>query len=276
MTVETVPQTHRVRRIALRTVVIAFLLVGLAGFNSLLVLPLVSWLPEASLVEVIGYPEEDIHHFGHGVGLAVVYGALLLCVAVQLRRPHRWVAPLWLAIFLLGSQALYDVVQGTVGDPAWLAAYLLFAAVVALHPRRTAPITTVDRPALLLAVAAAVPLASFGWQQLRLQFGTVDTLGHAENNHYYGMAALAGVIIVAALLGTTDLPGRRLVAWIAGVAPTLYAVGSLAHPDQESAWPAGWAVAAIAGAAGYLAAVEWGHRRRTQPEPEPEPEPEDR
>jgi hypothetical protein len=75
------------------------------------------------------------------------------------------------------------------------------------------------------------------------------------------MAALASVIIVAALLGATELPGRRLAAWIAGVAPVLFAVASLAHAEKSSAWPAGWALAAIAGAAGYLLAVEWGHRR---------------
>ena len=261
MTVDTSPQLGRGRRIALRAVVIAFLLVGLAGLNFQLLLPLLSWLSDDSLVRVLDLPAEDLHHFLHGVGSALTYGALLLVVAVQLRRPHRWVAPLWLGIFLLGTQAIYDAAQGTVGDPIWIVVYLLFAGVVAAHPRRAARIHPVDRPALALAVVAAAPLAVYGWDHLRLQFGPEDTFGHAADNHYYGIAALASVIIVAALLGATDLPGRRLTAWIAGIAPILFAVASLAHAGKTSAWPAGWALAAIGWGAGYLLAVEWRHRR---------------
>jgi hypothetical protein len=266
MTVDTSPHPSRGRRIALRAVVTAFLLVGLAGLNFQLLLPLLSWLPDESLVQGLDFPEEDLPHFVHGVGSALTYGTLLLVVAVQLRRPHRWVAPLWLGIFLLGTQAIYDLVQRTVGDPIWIVVYLLFAAVVVLHPRRTARIRTARirtayRPALAVAVVGAVPLAVYGLDHLRLQSGPEDPLGHAAGNHYYGMAALASVIIVAALLGATELPGRRLAAWIAGVAPVLFAVASLTHAEKSSAWPAGWALAAIAGAAGYLLAVEWGHRR---------------
>lgn len=249
---DTSARPSRLRTVAFRVVAAVFLLLALVGANFVLILPLVSWLSEDAIVNVLGYPADDIHHFVHGVGIGLVYGALLVGVAVQLRRPQRSVAPLWLGVFVLGAQVIYDLVQWDIGDPVWFVVYALFAAVVVLHPRRSAPIGAVDRPMLVLAGLAAVPLAYSVWHHLRLQFGPEDPFGHAASNHYYGMAALAGVIIVSALLGTTDLPGRTLVAWIAGVAMTLFAVASIAHPDHSSAVAQPWAVAGLVWAVAYV------------------------
>jgi hypothetical protein len=262
MSEDTSVRLSRPRIIALRAAVVIFLVVGLAGLGPALVLPFIAWLPEESLIE-FGLPEDDIGHLIHGVGAALVYGALLLSVAVQLRRPQRWVAPLWLAMFLLGAQACYDLARLTIDDPTWFVVYGLFAAVVMLHPRRLARISAVDRPALILAVAAAAPLGVFAWQRLELQIGPPDPFGHAADNHYYGMAALAAVVIVAALLGSTDLPGWRLTAWVAGVAAALFGIASLVHPAQESALASPWAAAAIVWAAVYLAMV-WLRGRRSR------------
>lgn len=246
-------RTDRVRRIALSVVVLAFLAVGLVGLGPLLVVPFVAWLPEATIVRVLQFPPEDIHHLVHGVGIALGYGALLLCVAVQLRQPQRRVAPIWLATFIVLTQVVYDLWNGTVGDPIWWVVYVLFSAVVVLHPRRTAPITAVDRPAALLAVVGALCLAVYAWNQLQLQFGPEDPTGHVAANHYMGMAVAGGVIIVGAMLGATNVPGSRLVAWIAGVAAVLFSIASLAHPDHASAWPGGWAWAALVWGSGYVA-----------------------
>lgn len=250
---------NRPRTVALRVVVALFLAVGLLGLNVVLLFPLIGWLPAATLVQ-LGYPAEDTHHLVHGAGIGVGYSALLLCVAVQLRRPAQRVAPLWLGAFLLAGQILFDLVRWSIDDPIWFVPYGLYAAMVLLHPRRSARITAVHRPALLLAVAGAVPLAVYGVLQLRQQFGPVDPTGHVDANHYYGMAAAAGVTIVAALLGSTDLPGRLLTAWIAGVAAVLLGVSSIAHPGLVSAWPTGWAVAAVAWGGTYVALA---HRSRT-------------
>jgi len=250
----------RRRLIGFRVVVALFLVLGLAGFNLLVLFPVISWLPETTFV-TIGIPEEDIHHLVHGFAIGLWYGALMLCLAVQLRRPERSVAPLWVISFILVSQIVYDLAMWDIGDPIWFLAYALFVLVVMLHPRRTAPITALDRPALLLAVVAAVPLAVSGWNQLRLQLGPADPFGHAELNHFFAMAGLSGLVIVAALLGSTDVPGRRLVAWMAGAAPLLFAVASLAHPDQASAWTFAWAVAALVWGVGYVILVERGRRR---------------
>jgi hypothetical protein len=251
----------RLRIIAFRVVVVAFLGLGLAGFNVVLLFPLISWLPESTWIDTIGYPADDIHHLVHGAAIGLWYAALMLCLAVQLRRPQRWVAPLWVIAFIMVSQIAYDLAIGDIGDPIWFLAYALFVLAVLLHPRRTAPLGAVDRPALALGVIAAVPLVWYGWNRLQLQFGPADPSGHVELNHFFAVAGLAGLIIVSALLGSTDLPGRRLVAWIAGVAPALFGVASLAHPDLASAWPVPWAVAAIAWGAGYVTVVEWGRRR---------------
>jgi hypothetical protein len=203
----------------------------------------------------MGYPAEDIRHLVHGVGIALGYGTLLICFAVQLRRPQRSVAPLWLAIVILGSQIVYDAVQGTVGDPIWWLMYGLFLAMVALHPRRTAPITHIKRAAAWLAGVATLPLAVQVWSQLRLQFGAPDPLGHAAANHFFSSAMFVAIIVAAAWLGATDLPGARLTAWLAGVNPLLFGIASIAHPDRVGAWATGWALAAIAWGAAYLLVV---------------------
>jgi hypothetical protein len=231
------------------------------GFNVVLAFPLMGWLPQAAFIE-IGYPAEDIPHLLHGVGIGIGYGALLLSLAVQLRRPQRWVAPLWLGIFLLGAQSVFDLVRWDIDHPIWFIAYGLFIAVVALHPQRATRVTSVGRPALLLAAVGAVPLAVYAWQQLQLQFGPEDAFGHVADNHFYGMAAASGVIIVAALLGSTDLPGGRLTAWIASAGAVLFGLASVAHPNHASAWPPGWAVAAVAWGVAYVLVGEVRQWRR--------------
>lgn len=253
----------RQRTIARSAAVVAFVVIGLASLGPLLTIPLVAWLSETTIIRVLQFPERDIHHLLHGVGAALLYGALLICVAVQLRQPRRWVAPLWLASFIILTQILIDLRNGTVGDPVWWVVYALFAAVVVLHPRRTAGITATDRPAALLAAAAAVPLVVHAWNQLQLQlqFGPEDPTGHVAGNHYVGMAVLAGTIIVGVLLGSTDAPGNRLVAWIAGGAAVLLGIASFAHPGQASAPATGWAAAAVVWGGAHVI-VGAGRRRR--------------
>jgi hypothetical protein len=245
---------RRERIIALRIAAGAFLAIVIIALNGYLTFPLIAWLPESTLVSM-GYPAQDIHHIVHGVAIALEYGTLVICFAVQLRRPQRSVAPLWLIILILGGQIVYDAVQGTVGDPIWWLMYALFAAMVALHPRRTAPITRINRAGAWLAGAATLPMAVQVLNQLRLQFAAPDPYGHAAANHFVAAAMFTTIIVAAAWLGSTDLPGARLTAWIAGVNPLVFAVASLAHPDRVGAWPAGWALAAIAWSAAYLLIV---------------------
>jgi hypothetical protein len=251
--------------------VVVFLLVALVGTNVLLLFPLFSWLPAATLAEV-GVPDDVMPHFVHGVGIGLLRLALLVCLVVQLRRPQLWVAPLWVIAFIHLAGIAFDLVRWEIDDPIWFVVYALFIAVVALHPRRVARIGRVDRTALLVAVVGAVPFAVYSVNRLRLQFGPADPLGHVADNHYFAMATLAGVIVVGALLGATDLPGARLTAWIAGASAVLLGVASLAHSGLASALPAGWALAAIAWGAGYLLAVLL-RRRRPAPADAQQPEP---
>jgi hypothetical protein len=110
----------------------------------------------------------------------------------------------------------------------------------------------VNRSAALLAAVAALPVVVYSLRQLLLQFGPADPFGHAAHNHFFGMAALAGLVVVAALLGSTDLPGRRLTASIAGAVALLFGIASVAHPDGASAWGTGWGLAAIVWSVAYL------------------------
>jgi hypothetical protein len=247
-------QPSRWRRIALRTAVVGFLLLAIVATNVVLLFPLFSWLPSATLRDV-GLPDDVAPHLVHGVGIGLTRWVLLLCLVLQLRRPQRWVAPLWIFAFVHVTGIVFDLVRWDIDDVIWFLVYALFFAVVALHPRRTARIGAVDRPVLLVALVGAVPFAAYVWLELRLQFGPADPFGHVDDNHYFTMAALAGLVIVAALLGATEVPGAPLTAWMAGGVALLLGVASLAHPDQASALPAGWALAAMGWAVGYVVTV---------------------
>jgi hypothetical protein len=198
-------QSSRVRIVALRVVVALLLLVGLAGFNLLLVFPLLSWLPEAAWVDVIGYPEADLPHLVHGSAIGLWYGVLMLCLAVQLRRPERSVAPLWVVAFIILSQIVYDLVIRDIGDPIWFLVYALCVLVVVLHPRRVVWPTGADWPGLLLIAAAAVPLAGHGWSQLRLQFGPEDPFGQRSAVSFF-VPGMLGIVTERERQGTAVTP----------------------------------------------------------------------
>ncbi len=245
----------RARIISLRVAALAVIGIFLVGSNVVLLFPLFGGLPEATLEDQLEMEPDVLVEVVHGVAIALTHLALILGMLVQLRRPERSIAPLWMCAYLTLAMIVFDISQGTVGNPIWFVVYALVAAVVVLHPRRVARITAVDRPTLVLAIAAAMPMAWYGWNQLRLQFGPADTVGHVEHNHYFTMAGIAGLIIVGAVLGSTDLPGRRLTASIAGLAAADLGIASLMHPENASALATGWALAAIAWGITYIVVV---------------------
>jgi hypothetical protein len=69
------------------------------------------------------------------------------------------------------------------------------------------------------------------------------------------MAVLAILIIVWGLIGASDRPGWRLVAWVAGLASAWYGFQSLLFPAASAA-PLPWAVAAIIWAVVYVIVAE--------------------
>ena len=74
--------------------------------------------------------------------------------------------------------------------------------------------------------------------------GTTDQ--HAEFGHYGLMAAMAVIVVLAALIGSTALAGRRLVAWLTVGSLVYLAVASMLFSNQASSLGAAGGVAALA------------------------------
>ncbi len=238
----TTTQPGRGRVIALRVVAAVFALMALIASNFTLVLPWIAWLPERTLLS-IDLPPEDVPSW-LVQGSAIILGGTLLLVGVALQawRPAANVAALWLISLLLGSNMVLDIVQRDIGDPIWFVAYALFVAIVALHPRRRAPLGPIDPVAATVAAIGAVPLAWYAFEELRQQFAPVDP----PDNFHFGMAQAAALVVLGAAIGSTALPGRWIGVAAATVMPVLVGVSSIAHPSAPSALSPPWAWAAIA------------------------------
>jgi hypothetical protein len=238
----TTTQPGRGRVIGLRVVAAILALMALIASNFTLVLPWIAWLPERTLLS-IGLPTEDVPSW-LVQGTAIILGGTLLLVGVALQawRPAANVAALWLISLLLGSNMVLDIVQRDIGDPIWFVAYALFVAIVALHPRRLAPLRPIDPVAATVTVIGAIPLAWFAFEELRQQFAQTDP----PDNFHFGMAQAAALVVLGAAIGSTALPGRWLGVATATAMPVLVAVSSIAHPSATSALSTPWAWAAIA------------------------------
>jgi hypothetical protein len=70
------------------------------------------------------------------------------------------------------------------------------------------------------------------------------------------MAALAFTVIGVGLVASLRPDGWRLTTWVAGLLPAVLGVWSLLFPDVSSSLGLGWALAAIAWGAVFVAAAE--------------------
>jgi hypothetical protein len=238
----TTAEPGRGRVIALRVVAAIFVLMFLVALNGTMVLPWLAWLPERTLLS-IGMSRQDVPAWlVQGTAVQLYFTVWVVGIALQLRRPAANVAALWLVILSLGGQMVFDAARRDVGDPTWYVTYGLLVAIVALHPRRLAPLRPIDPVGATVAVIGAVPLAWFAIDELRKQFGPADP----PNNFHFGMALAAALAWSGAAIGSTALPGRWIGVAVATAMPVLVGVSSIAHPSATLALPTPWAWAAIA------------------------------
>lgn len=256
----------RSRRIAFR-IVAAITSLGLLALMIFSLLEVVlMWLPWDSLMAFIDdLPVADEVHRAHFNIVGIVSWALVTGVLVQLRQPQRRVAGMLQAAgIVLAGLVLYGL-SGTFSE--WLVEDVLPVVLVLvlalLHPRARALVRMpgLDKPMTGLVGLAAVPWGVFIVNQAVLQWRSVAGDTHAELEHW-ATAALLGVVVVwCGLLGSSDHPGWRLPAWIAGLASIDYGLHSLVFPDVASAAPAFWAVAAIIWGAAFLVVAQTRARR---------------
>lgn len=253
------PEISRGRRIAFRVwsvLVFLWFLVG-AGIGTLELV--VMWLPDETLTSMFDDPGLPIHRT-HFFIVGIIAWSFFLAIAVQLRKPARWVAPLLqLVVMAAGATVVYafsgTLVEWILDEGTVLAGVMVLAL---LHPRgrdlKKWPKLT--RNMTMLAGIAAIPWAVYIVNNSRLQVFNVAGDTHAEMEHW-SLAALLGVTMIAcAVIGSTRHPGWRLPAWIAGAGSMLFGIHSLVFPGLASGLTGSWAVGAIVWGLGFVIVAE--------------------
>ncbi len=243
--------------------VLVAVIVGLLG--PLLIDIVVGWLPVAVWEAIYG--SEEIHagsgaHRIHVLTLAALFWGLTVALALQLRRPERRRAPMLQAVALGVTFLVIDLAAGSVSDEEGpLVAGVILVAL--LHPARSrlVPSSLRDRVMAGLAIAAAIPAVTFAIDQIKTQRLGIAGDEHAEFGHWASMAVFATVIVLWALIASSDLAGWRVTAWSAAGAAAVYGVASLVYPGLPSAAGTGFALAAIAWAAAVVWRAEWAAMR---------------
>jgi len=236
--------TSRARGIGFYTALILALALIVFGLGELLYLGMLGWLGESALEEATE-PGAGQHLF-HVVSHAMFAWLLLIALAVQLRHPERKFAA---SVFALAAMTTYSL--GTlishIFDPLEVVAIALLTAALWLHPgREDAKATPFQRRALLATIPILAGVAGVGATELGRQVSGVAADQHAEFGHYGLMAAMAVIVVLAALFGSSSLTGRRLVAGLA-VGSLLYiGIASILFAEQTSSLGTARGVAAIA------------------------------
>ncbi len=76
-----------------------------------------------------------------------------------------------------------------------------------------------------------------------------------KHRHWSLVASFVAIILLWGLVGSTDRGGWMITAWLAGISAATYGLASLVFPDVASALVTGWAIAAVARGAGYVALI---------------------
>ena len=244
-------ETRGGRLVAFRVASVVVALWFLIYFSFALLEVGLMWLPEPTLVEVVG--EDEILDLGlhrtHFMMIGVVAWALVLPALAHLRKPQRQVASMiQLMALAVGGTIVYGL-SGTLAE--WLleegAVLAPVIVLVVLHPRARDFMRRpgFDRNLLTLAVVGAVPWLVYLIDNARLQFTNAAGDTHAELEHWATAALLGVVMIVCSLIGASDHDGWRLPAWIASAGAVIIGVHMLVFPGLASGLSVPWAVVSV-------------------------------
>ncbi|HEX6222645.1 MAG TPA: hypothetical protein VF115_16265 [Acidimicrobiia bacterium] len=131
-----------------------------------------------------------------------------------------------------------------VPPPVWII-FGLGALAGVLHP--TSPILRLPKVAstrlLVLTVALAVPVMFYVFDHVGLQASGVATDPHWEGSHYQFVAELGLHLILLGIVTSSVFTGRRITAWMTGLAAAVMGSASVVFPDQTSSLGIGWGLA---------------------------------
>ena len=236
--------TSRTRRIGFHSAVVLSLALVVFGLGEVFYLGILGWLGGSAL-EQATEPGAGQHLF-HLLAHSLFAWLLLISLAVQLRHPERKFAASVFALAATTTYSLGTLVSATF-DPLEAVAIILFIAVVWLSPGRERATT---KPFHQRALLASIPIVAGGIvlvvSEIDRQLSAFGSDQHAEFGHYSLIASIAAIVVLAALIGSSSLTGRGLIAGLA-VGGLLYiGVASILYAEQTSSLGTAWGVAAIA------------------------------
>ena len=210
-----------------------------------------------------GVGDREIHQV-HDLAYAAQVGVLFaLPLLIQAVNPERKPALMVIAAASgLGSALGYGL------GGAWFfipVVVLVIGVLWWLHPARgevrfAGPV----EPILLgLAVATAIPLFIYAFDQAAIQRACITGDQHCDEFHYAGMAAASFAIPLAAAVSSFSTRGWRMGAWLTAGATTVFGLSNVLFPDHTSSVGTTWGAVALGGAVLFVGVAEWRARRAT-------------
>lgn len=217
---------------AFRILAVVTAVVTLVGVLPTLIGIVVIWIP-GDLAKNLYAGDIAVHRF-HASVISLGTWILFAAILTQLRRPQDRIATLILALAALVIFLPFDLLASRF-EPLELLVLSLLIALFWLHPARA---TRTWRPvhvrALTVVAVGAIPWTIYALSQLHDQLAGPATNRHVELGHYGFMTAATLIILVAAFLGTTSLPGRRTAMSLAGVGAATFGTLAVLLPDYVS------------------------------------------
>jgi CRISPR-associated Cas5-like protein len=225
------------------------------------IIAVITFKPEWLGLEGFGHfgdPEHRVHDLTYGF----IFTTAIVGILAQLRRPSKNVAGMVMALIPWSGFGVAAVLSGeefVFRSTERITVAYVVVIVALLHPAgrnffRSFRVSRINWVMLALVGVAAVPLLGFASTNIRLQETVLDL--HAGLGHYGFMAAFSYTVIGVGVLASLRPEGWRLTAWVAGLLPVLLGFTSLMYRDESSSLELGWALAAIAWGALFVAAAE--------------------
>jgi len=262
MTNEMTAAAPRWRGPAFIVATVAGLALVVVGLGEILLFGVVGWLDRATLESVI--PGGDLHRV-HGLGHGLLAWIIGLSVLGQAWRPSSRFALAVLGLVAICVYTAATLVSG-IFDGLELVGIAAFVALVWLHPGRESASFSPIRPRALLAASPLVlGAAVLAVVEVGRQLSGASTDVHVAIGHYALMGAMAVVIAVAAVIGSTSLSGARVAGWLAVGGTIFIGLAWIVFPDSASS------LGAAGGAAAGVAAAAYGWGLLTDRAARPEP-----
>jgi hypothetical protein len=209
---------------------------------------------------------EAIHRL-HNVAFTALYGVLLgLALLASALRPEGNVSSFFVAIASGIAGAIAGLASEDFISGVWYTAPIAIVVMWLLHPNRPRLLrpSGVDIPTLALSLLALVPAIAFLLTQSEMQRTGSAADPHWGLHHYSGMAAAALALPLCGFAASFRESGRRIGAWLVGIAAVMIAVGSLLLSDYAGALDALWAWLTLAWGVAMIASTLMAARERVR------------